>query len=370
MKMVVPYQSTSGYKESDDQKLRPAGSRGGLVSRRVEMWEESKKQTAHRAPNPNENRSEVFDARQDQSSGKSGLSAVETTSYVGSDQVKKGIDRYNEEDYEQAELEFMTALKMQRVSFGGDHLTVALTLGNLGSVYIKQGKLDEAEKSLEQSLEIKRRLAPSMVVADTLNNLGSCASLKGDYEKSEQYYQQALKDLKQKDGKLADVASALFNIGRAEIQQRNWDRALRDLETSCDLTRKAYGVDHPFVAQTLDLIGYVHICTYNFNSSLVSFTSALAIYRKLYGPINLSVANSLLNIGMVRESKRELTDALEAYSTANDLFIRLKADPDHPGFMATRKSIAKMESAIARRNQRTLIEKHKKAREWANSRVL
>jgi tetratricopeptide (TPR) repeat protein len=373
--VTFQFPSVTEQSEKTNPSL-PSRRSKGLVSSRVQMFEQSRNSSRPPKPVPMPYRSRTFkdippdneavDSRQD--SGKPDTK-VALSGYLGSGLVKTGVDHYNKGEFEQASKAFSTALKTQRVSFGDDHLCIGLTLGNLGAVHLQQGNVDEAERMLEESLATKQRHAPNMVLSDTLNNLGSCASLRGDYEKSLYYYKRALTDLKDKDGAVVDVASALFNIGRVEIQLRQWDDALRDLETACTLTRESYGVHHAFVAQTLDLIGYVHLCTSNLDNAMVSFAGALAIYRRLHGPINLEVANSLLNIGMVRESKDELTDAWDAYSTAHDLFVRLKVSQDHPGFAATRRSIAKVTEAIARKNQKSLVEKHKKAQALANSRV-
>jgi Tfp pilus assembly protein PilF len=228
-------------------------------------------------------------------------------------------------------------------------------------VYLQLDNIDEAEKVLGESLEMKRRLAPEMLVADNLNNLGNCANLKGEYEKSMNYYKQALEEITSKEGGLGDEVNALFNIGRLEIQRRNWNEAMNSLNQACRLAREHFGTNHAFVAQTLDLMGFVQLSTKNMDSAMVSFTGALAIYRRIHGPMHLDVANSLFNVGMVREAKDDLADAWEAYTTSRDLFARLGTDPDHPGFLTVRRSIANVEKTIAKQHRQKLVTKHIRA---------
>lgn len=292
-----------------------------------------------------------------------------TRDYAGSSLIQCGVNYYAEGEYDKALKAFTTALKTQRVSVGDNDICIALTLGNLGSVYLQQDNIEEAEKVLLESLELKKRLAPDMMVADTLNNLGNCANLKGDYDRSMSYYQEALKDIRDKKVKenltcnnscIPDEVNALFNVGRLEIQRRHWNEAMSSLNYACRMAREHYGTNHAFVAQTLDLIGFVQLSTSNMDSAMVSFTGALAIYRRIYGPMHLDVANSLFNVGMVREAKNDLADAWEAYTTSRDLFARLGTDINHPGYATVRRSIGSVEKLIAKQNRQKLINKHQK----------
>jgi tetratricopeptide (TPR) repeat protein len=126
---------------------------------------------------------------------------------------------------------------------------------------------------------------------------------------------------------------------------------MKHLNEACCMAREIYGTNHPFVAQSLDLMGFVQLSTGGYDSAMVSFTGALAIYRRLHGPMHSEVANSLFNVGMVREAKGDLADAWEAYTTSRDLYLRLGTNHDHPGYTTVRRSIANAEKAIAKQNQ-------------------
>jgi len=383
----------------DDDAYRAAGARpptnprrGGLVSSRVQMFEKpagrnekpaiaalrennnirkgywSRPQDSFDSPPSlleEEKKKKVLSVQADEtrdSSPPSDETDDDHASYVGSTLVESGIHYYQCGEYEKALKAFNTALKTQRVSVGDEDICIALTLGNLGAVHLQQGNLAEAEAMLLESLFMKRRIKPKMIVADTLNNLGNCCNLRGDNEKSLDYYREALEDLRSKKGLPQDIANALFNMGRLEIQQRDWDAARNMLTGAWRMTREIYGSNHIFVAQTLDLIGLVQLSTNDFDAAMISFTKALGVYRRLHGPLHLDVANSLFHVGMVREAKGELADAWESYTTTRDLYSRLGTDPGHPGFRTVRQSISKVEKAIMRENQERLIEKHKEAR--------
>jgi tetratricopeptide (TPR) repeat protein len=353
--------------EGESSFATSAASRGGLVSRRVEMYEapirQPKKAYHHRPQDSFANKApvkleEIVEEREE----KPTTETEECPYCVGSNLIESGTQYFTHGEFEKALKAFNTALKTQRVSVGDDDISIALTLSNIGAVHLQQGNLDEAEKALESSLEIKHRLAPDMIVADTLNNLGNCANLRGDYDKSKSYYKESWNDLRRKRGQEVDIANALFNMGRLEIQQQRWESALKILSQAYHLNRKVYGADHIYLAQTLDLVGFVHVQTGNFDTALVSVTSALGIYRTTQGPLSTDVANALFNVGMVRELCGDLSDAWESYTTSRDIYSRLGTDHEDRGYKMVRKSISIVERAIAKQTQSRLVAKHQQAR--------
>lgn len=343
----------------------------GLVSRRVEMYEapirQPKKAYQHRqqdsfANKPPAKLEQIVEEREEKSTAE-----TECCSSVGSNLIESGTQYFSQGEFEKALKAYNTALKTQRVSVGDDDICIALTLSNIGAVHLQQGNLDKAEKALESSLEIKQRLAPYMIVADTLNNLGNCANLRGDYDKSKFYYKESWTDLRRKGGKRVDIANALFNMGRLEIQQQRWESALKILSQAYHLNREVYGVNHIYLAQTLDLVGFMHVQTGNFDTALVSVTTALGIYRTTQGPLNTDVANALFNVGMVRELGGDLSDAWEAYTTSRDIYQRLGTNSMDRGYKMVRRSISIVERAIAKQTQSRLVAKHQQARELLHS---
>lgn len=263
---------------------------------------------------------------------------------TGHSLIERGVQHYGEGEYEKAHKAFSAELKARRANGPPETIEIALILGNLGSVYLQQNQFCQAEQVLLESLDLKRKLDPDMMVADLLNNLGNCMNLRGELEASLIYYEDALADIQRHptSRRRTDEINAYFNIGRLEIQRKHWTKAMMALNEACRLAKETYSTNHVFVAQTLDLIGFVQLSTLQLDAAMVSFTGALAIYRRLYGPMHLEVANSLFNVGMVREAKQENADAWEAYTTARDLYARIGTHKDHPGYTAVRRSIAKV----------------------------
>lgn len=356
----------------------------GLVSERIEMFN---KQQAPLPPPPPQSSNQTVHSKkytrridsfattkQNRAEPKECRDEVTTTpkqnedqflphDYVGCSLVRDGVQEYQAGEYDKALKAFSTALKTQLVSVGEEDLCIALTMGNLGITYLQKGNVDEAEKAFKDVLFMKRKLAPDMIVADILSNLGTCASLRQDYKVSLDYHKEALDDLYQKHGPPQAFADALYNIGRVEIQLSQWVNALGTLSEAWRNTKEVYGVNHVFVAQTLELLGFAQLQLKDTKSAMVSYTSSLVIYRKIHGSKHLSVADTLYNIGMVRERCGLLTDAYEAFAASQELYSILATPNDDPGLCIVRDSIAMLEKKIAKENQAHLVAKHREAKE-------
>ncbi len=77
----------------------------------------------------------------------------------------------------------------------GDRHGEAQTLGNLGSVYLQQGRWEEAIRCYEESLRIKRALGDRHGEGTTLANLGLLYEKQGDEEKARALWREALAKL-------------------------------------------------------------------------------------------------------------------------------------------------------------------------------
>ncbi|GKY92526.1 hypothetical protein MPSEU_000222900 [Mayamaea pseudoterrestris] len=352
-------------------------ARGGIVSRGIDLFQEKPTDAAKTnkgdKPKVREVHISVIDARDNNSTNRSidtqrtrnatcktfsntsdtiNCKSILEQNYIGSRHMETGVKMYQDRRYNKALREFEMALSMQCAMVGEKYIGVALALGNIGAAYLQLGNLLLAHQCLEESLAMKEKLAPKLLIADTLSNLGNCANLRGDLTTSLKYYQLALQDLRMKNGSAKDMANALYNIGQVECQQNNLEEAKTVLSEAWTLTKQAYGQNNAFAVQTLDLIGYVQLNMGEYDAAMVSFTKSLGILRRMHGPIHFEVANSLFNVSMVREARGELQDAWESYATTRDVYDRLKTDTSNPRYVAVMTSIAKVECAIRKANNK------------------
>ena len=78
-------------------------------------------------------------------------------------------------DLEKAKEYYEWALKIQKQQLGTNHVDVASSYNNLGTVYSKTGDLEKAEEYYEWALEIKKEQlgANHVSVATSYSNLGT-----------------------------------------------------------------------------------------------------------------------------------------------------------------------------------------------------
>jgi tetratricopeptide (TPR) repeat protein len=91
-----------------------------------------------------------------------------------------------------------------------DHFR-AVALGNLGTIALIRGELDEAEKLLSEALQISRQLGNLEGQANQLGNLGLIAWTRGELDEAEKLQRESLQ-IDRQLGKLEGQANALGNL--------------------------------------------------------------------------------------------------------------------------------------------------------------
>ena len=313
--------------------------------------------------------------------------------------IDKGMGHYNHGRYDEAIECFRSVLRNKTPKeFGGgeeeDGVVVvadyrpfiAQTMASIGSIYLNQGRLDQASQALLEALQLIQQLRDGvgysnngdaanlagrdeggdvgmnkynktipMSTVGILNNLGSIALLRRDHDTSLKYYRAALIDARRHlhihhdeavdDDHAKDVAKTLHNIGRVLIFQKEWNAALSVLtealqveEELClgcnenemsmpgDMDAKATERHTIHHVDTLNLIGFVLLELGEADQSLIVFAEVLTIVRKNYGLFHEKVANSLVHVAMAVERQGRLAAARKSYQTALDVFHDLGYD--------------------------------------------
>ena len=119
-------------------------------------------------------------------------------------------------ELEKAKEYYEWALKIQKEQLGGNHVDVAASYNDLGTVYSDKGDLEKAKEYYEWALKIqKEQLGANHVdVARSYSNLGTVYLGTGDLEKAKEYYEWALKIQKEQLGaNHVNVAGSYNNLG-------------------------------------------------------------------------------------------------------------------------------------------------------------
>lgn len=258
----------------------------------------------------------------------------------------KGTAHYYESDYSKS---IMTHMEAEVIADSvNDDMGRAKVYNNIAISYLRIENWEEAEKYLNRSIELCKKLDVKRGLAYNLGNLGIVYKNTNQYEKAITAYKEAVEIARQLDDKYA-VARNMGNIGTLYEQLYNLDLALRYYEESYDLAKTLN--DQSSLAITIHNIGSIYAKKRNFRRALQKYNASLSIaktlnekslirdnylglseateqldrfdssldYRKLYEKYNDSVINEnhLKDIGELNikyESERKEKEILELSS--------------------------------------------------------
>ena len=117
-----------------------------------------------------------------------------------------GIMALQVQNNEQAKAAFQEAIKLDP-QYSDAH-------NNLGTIYLNEGKLDQAEYEFHLALQDPLYMTPELA----MNNLGKLMEVKGDPEEAERYYRRAIKTK-------PNFAPAYYNLGVLYSREKKYSQA-------------------------------------------------------------------------------------------------------------------------------------------------
>lgn len=193
---------------------------------------------------------------------------------------KVGNDFFRTGNYMEAIQNYQEALKLFISVHGEEHKTVATTIGNIGNVYWKVGKLREAMTRLENSLRILR-----------------IVSMKNG----------RLEDI---SDETVEISNTLHSLGIVYYLLGNNDRALTTFTKALNSRKIVYGKKSVDVARTLDAIGSVYLQKGCNSDAIQHFQDALRIKQDLPSINNISLVISLKNLANATRMDKDYKKAL------------------------------------------------------------
>jgi serine/threonine protein kinase/Tfp pilus assembly protein PilF len=196
---------------------------------------------------------------------------------------------------------------------------VALSLVDLGTTFMANGRYDEAKKYLKQGLQFAQRSNASRHAAKALINLGSVCIQQGDTEEGIGYVRQAL-DFYQSAGYRKEATQALTLLGRARRQKGNYEEALNEFAQILPLAEQAG--DLSLVAEMRSEIGNVLLQQDRYTEALHHFDESYKIDKSL---------NNELRSGYGLYNRGDALWPLGRYDEARSMFEQALAIAEKPG---------------------------------------
>ena len=240
-------------------------------------------------------------------------------------------------NYTNALLYLDTARDLQQKYLEPLHPALATTYNNIGIVYWRQGKNEEAMKWYDKALEIREKvldpLSPDL--ANTYNNKGIVCWKQGNLEEALKWLDKAL-EIKEKvlDPLHPDLAITYNNKGTVYGDQGKYEEAMKWLDKALEIEEKVLDPLSPNLAWSYNNKGSVYWDQGKNEEAMKWFDKALEIFEKVLDQLHPNLATTYNNKGTVYRDQGKYEEALKLYDKA--LEIREKVlDPLHPDLANT-----------------------------------
>ncbi|MDX1420952.1 MAG: serine/threonine-protein kinase [Rubricoccaceae bacterium] len=201
---------------------------------------------------------------------------------------------------EDAEPLYERALALRRDTLDPDDPALAETLTGLGGLYVERGAFGAADSLGALALSISGPDARTLETARALHLLGRSRYAQADYPAADSLHRRAQALFRtlagpDNDGTVASL-SELAQVAEARGDDSTATRYAMAVLTS---RRRTYGDDHPAVAEALSDIGYLLRKQGRYAEAEARYREALAIKRRALGDDHPSVATTLNNLGVL-----------------------------------------------------------------------
>lgn len=161
--------------------------------------------------------------------------------------------------FEEAETQFLLALRVKEKFFGEQSAEVANYLDHIAKFYLQFGEHSKAEELLYRSLSKKRSLgySQSPAVAKTLEFIAQVKRKKGQYNEAETLFQQALTILEKFPGYEDLVAQTMGHLALLYRQQEKYKEAEELYNSALSIAESLYGRDHSEVGKIVGNLAHL-----------------------------------------------------------------------------------------------------------------
>jgi CHAT domain-containing protein len=199
-----------------------------------------------------------------------------------------------------------------------------LILNKVADGYSALGNYSKAEPLFEQSLEHIGEIKgySSIEFAVGFSNLGLMYRDQGRYPDAESVFTEAIKILDQRGSTeaIAHSISILNNLALVHLELSNYEATLDAFWKIEKYDAEAYGKDHPYYANTLNLLGEAYNEKGSYEEALNYYNQAAPVILKTYGEKSIDYAYNLNNKGRAHMLSGDLEKAIPLYGQALEVY--------------------------------------------------
>ena len=218
-----------------------------------------------------------------------------------------------ESDNVQAGIEHLTKAQAMAIEVGDDAERAQIAQA-LGVAYFSIPRYEEALKSVQESLDIKKRLGLKKGIAESMDMMASIQDLTGKADLALKNYTQALgimRDLGDKQG----TADVLSDLGAFNLEHGKYDEALKLFKESLQLQIDSRNESSQGIVLTN--IGNTYLAKGDFDNARTYFEQSLQVREKLKVPGY--IADTLHNLAETSMKTGRFDQAQEQYLKALEL---------------------------------------------------
>ena len=246
---------------------------------------------------------------------------------------------------DEAEPLYSRALDIRTETLGEDHLDVAETLRGLAWLHLMRGDFAAADSLGDLALGIIGPDAKTVDAARLFYVLGTSRFRQGEFPAADSLHQLAnglFRELEGPDddetvsnlGQLAHVAEALGNDSLAVERAR----------AVLDSRRRAYGEEHPYVAEALNDVAFTYRKQGRYDEAEPLYRESIALKRRLLGNDHPALASSLNNLGVLFGVSGRYDEVGPLFEEALAI-RRARYGNVHPTVASTLSSLSRLASA-------------------------
>lgn len=211
---------------------------------------------------------------------------------------------------------------LERAQSSAEPLVEAYVLQKLGSAYISNKNVKDADTTYTSLIELRRELDDRRSLAYTLREIGADYRSYESPSKGINYYQQALLIAREIQDRQAESV-ILYSIGFAYARTGRMEAALDWYEQALSIQRERN--DRLNEARTLNAIGGAYNVKGDQKKALAFYAQAAPVFRELNDPYR--EATALNNIGLAHDDLGQWQEAKDYYLAAISKFQAL-INPD------------------------------------------
>jgi len=213
----------------------------------------------------------------------------------------------------QSGLDYLTRAQAMAIQLGDDEERAQI-LQATGVAYQVLKRYDDALRSLNDSLDLKRKLGMKKGIADSLEMIASTDALMGKQDLALKNYNDAL-NLRKELGDKAGTGDVLNDLAQFYDDHGQFDQALKLFKEALQVETDVGNENQQGLA--LNNIGNTYLFKGDYENARTYFGQALAIREKLKVPMD--IADTLHNLAETAVKMGQYDQALDDYLKALDM---------------------------------------------------